>query len=63
MKQYYSLNINTSNVKNALTIFLKEQDIYYEVSSLYPNIGYHFEILCDLSELKIVNSWLDDHLP
>lgn len=59
MKKYYNFETTVQKLKDELTVFLKQNNIYYEVSSLYPSCGWHFEVLCDEKELQLVNNWLD----
>lgn len=57
MKKYYNFDTRFISLRDALRQFLKDNDIYYELSGAYSY--YHFEILADETELKKVNSFLD----
>lgn len=56
-KKYYSYNTMFRSVKDLLSTFCKENDIYYELSG--REASWHFEILCNEKELKMCNDFLD----
>lgn len=45
MKKYYNFDTRFISLRDALRVFLKENNIYYELSGNYSY--YHFEILVD----------------
>lgn len=57
MKDWRNFETDNIRIKSVLSIFLKQNKIYYEVSECFD--GWHFEILCDDSECENVNSFLD----
>ena len=44
-------------IKHELILWLKRNDVYYEVSECFD--GWHFEILCDDMECEDINRFLD----
>lgn len=56
-KKYYSYNTMFRSVKDLLSTFCKENNIYFEPSG--REAGWHFEILCSEEELKMCNDFLD----
>ena len=59
MKQYRNFETSNRALKEDLTALLKRCEIYYELSSLYPYFGWHFEIFCTEIEAEMINNWLD----
>ena len=57
MKKYYNFETSFKSLRDALRVFLHDNNIYYELSNAYPY--YHFEILVDSTGLKKVNTFLD----
>lgn len=57
MKKFYNFDTRFISLRDKLRAFLKDNNIYYELSGAYSY--YHFEILVDRSELEKVNSFLD----
>ena len=55
-KKYYSTELDTKT-SEALKVFLKQNNIYFEPSACYNLI--HFEILASEAELEKVNKFLD----
>lgn len=60
MKKYYNFDTRFISLRDALRVFLKENNIYYELSGNYSY--YHFEILVDPVELQKVNAFLDTQI-
>ena len=56
-KKYYNFDTRFISLRDALRAFLKDNNIYYELSGAYSY--YHFEILVDPVELDTVNAFLD----
>ena len=59
MKVYYHIDLNTEKAE-ALKVFLKENQIYFEPSQCYNLI--HFEIKADEKEAEKVNKFLTENL-
>ena len=55
-KQYYSFHTMFRSVKNLLSDFCKESNIYYELSGGMAD--WHFEVYCSEDELKKCNDFL-----
>lgn len=55
-KQYYSFHTMFRSVKNLLSDFCKESNIYYELSGGMAD--WHFEVYCSEEELKKCNDFL-----
>lgn len=55
-KKYYSVELNNDKAE-ALKVFLKQNNIYFEPSACYNLI--HFEIKLNEVELDKVNKFLD----
>lgn len=60
MKKYYNFETRFISLKQALTDFLKNNNIYFESAGAYSY--YHFEILADNNELKKINNFLDTQI-
>ena len=60
MKKYYNFDTRFISLRDALRTFLKDNNIYYELSGNYSY--YHFEILASPEELNIVNNFLDTQI-
>lgn len=58
-KKYYSFETSFRSLKDELRVYLKANNIYYELSGCCAN--WHFEILCDCEEVEKINSWLDEN--
>ena len=58
MKKWRNFETMNPTIKHELILWLKRNDIYYEVSECFD--GWHFEILCDDMECKDVNRFLDE---
>lgn len=56
-KKYYSFDTRFISLRDSLQSYLKENNIYYELSGNYSY--YHFEILASPEELQAVNNFLD----
>lgn len=56
-RKYYSFHTSFRSLKDELRNFLKENDIYYELSGCISN--WDFSVLCNLDELEKVNAFLD----
>ena len=59
MKKWYNFETSFVSLADALSVFLKRREIYYERSGAYGN--YHFEILADENDVNAINSFLDDN--
>ena len=59
MKKWYNFETSFVSLADALSVFLKRREIYYERSGAYGN--YHFEILADDNDVNAINSFLDDN--
>ena len=55
-KDFYSFETMRGNLKEKLIVFLKENNIYYELSGC--GSGWHFEIKCDEDELHKCNEFI-----
>lgn len=58
-RKYYSFETMFRSLKDELSQFLKESGIYYELSGCFA--GWHFEVLCNPSEVEYINNWLDQN--
>ena len=56
--KFYGFNTTSENIKNALRTFLKQNNIYYEISGCWN--GWHFEVQVDENGLQKVNDQLDE---
>lgn len=56
-KKYYNFDTRFISLRDALRQFLKDNNIYYELSGNYSY--YHFEILANAIELEKTNNYLD----
>lgn len=59
-KKYYSLEVSSETLKDSLRAYLKQINIYYEVSGGVSG-SWYFAILCSPQEDEIINDWLDEH--
>lgn len=59
MKKWYNFETLFRSLKEELSSFLKENNIYYEVSAFGFCAGWHFEIKASEEEVEKVNAWLD----
>lgn len=57
MKTWRNFETMNPTIKHELILWLKKNDIYYEVSECFD--GWHFEILCDNMECEDINRFLD----
>ena len=57
MRQYYNFETRFISLRDALRQYLKENNIYYELSGAYSY--YHFEILANSAALASINNYLD----
>lgn len=57
MKTWRNFETMNPTIKHELILWLKKNDIYYEVSGCFD--GWHFEILCNDRECKNANRFLD----
>lgn len=57
LRKFYSFNTDSQGMRDAMRVFLKENNIYYELSSRFD--GWHFEVLCSDEEVDGVESWLE----
>ena len=55
-KKYYSADFDTKTAE-ALKVFLKQNNIYFEPSACYDLV--HLEVLASPEEIKKVNEFLD----
>ena len=58
MKIFRNFETMNPTIKHELILWLKRNDVYYEVSECFD--GWHFEILCDNMECEDVNRFLDE---
>jgi hypothetical protein len=58
MKTWKNFETNNPNVKEYLRVWLKLNEIRFEISECFD--GWHFEILCDDMECEDVNRFLDE---
>jgi len=56
-KKYYNFETAFISLRDALRGFLKDNNIYYELSG--ARAAYHFEILASPAELEKTNNFLD----
>ena len=56
-KKYYNFDTRFISLRDALRQYLKDNNIYYELSGAYSY--YHFEVLANEKELISVNNFLD----
>lgn len=57
MKKYYNFETMFLSLRDELRSFLKENNIYYELSKAYRY--YHFEILTDAAGAEKINNFID----
>ena len=57
MRKYYNFETRFISLRNELRQFLKDNNIYYELSGAYSY--YHFEIFANAAEVKKINNYLD----
>lgn len=57
MKTWRNFETNNPNVKEYLRVWLKLNEIRFEISECFD--GWHFEILCDNMECEDINRFLD----
>lgn len=57
MKTWKNFETESRKIKSELRKYLKENNIYYELSGCFD--GWHFEILCDDLECEDINRFLD----
>lgn len=57
MQKWYYLFTMSVEIRNKLRSYLKENDLYYELSS--ADNGYHFAVLCTALECEKINEFLD----
>lgn len=57
MKTWKNFETMNPTIKHELILWLKKNNIYYEVSGCFD--GWHFEILCDDMECEDINRFLD----
>ena len=55
--KYYNLDTMFRSLKDKLTQFLKDNNIYYELSGAPAN--WHFEILTDTNGAEMINNYID----
>ena len=62
-KKYYNFETMYNSLKDDLCEFLKQSNIYFEVSDCSDGIlpCYHFEVLLSEKEVSIVNNWIDEN--
>lgn len=60
MKKYYNFVTRFISLRDAIRAYLKDNNIYYELSGAYSY--YHFEILANSSELEKINAFLDTQI-
>ena len=58
MKKWRNFETMNPTIKHELILWLKRNDVYYEVSECFD--GWYFEILCDDMECEDVNRFLDE---
>lgn len=58
MKKWRNFETMNPTIKHELILWLKKNDVYYEVSECFD--GWHFEILCDDMKCEDVNRFLDE---
>ena len=57
--KWYNFETMFVSLSNGLRAFLKENNIYYELSG-QPGF-YHFEIKTDPAGVNMINNWLDEN--
>lgn len=60
MRKYYNFNTRFISFRDALKTFLKDNNIYFELSGNYSY--YHFEILANKIELDKINAFIDSQI-
>lgn len=55
--KWYNFETSDNRIKEGLRQFLRDNNIYYELSSCFS--GVHFEIKCNASQVETVNCFLD----
>lgn len=58
MAKFYTFTTMFKQLKDELRYYLKDNNIYYELSSWF-NDGWHFSIYVTEEEANKVNNWLD----
>lgn len=59
-KKYYSFETRFISLRDALREYLKNNDIFFELSGAYSY--YHFEILASPEQLEKINNFLDSQI-
>jgi hypothetical protein len=57
--KYYNFDTMFTSIKNALSVYLKENNITYELSGAAA--GWHFEILTNEAGANNINEFLENH--
>ena len=57
IKRFYSFETSFLSLKTELSVFLKQNNIYYELSGC--RAAWHFDVLCDDATAEKVDSFLD----
>ena len=57
MKKWFNFETENPSVKDNLRMYLKANDIKYELSSCFD--GWHFEIFVDENRVEDINEFLD----
>lgn len=58
--RYYNFETRFISLRDALREYLKENNIYYELSG--GPAFYHFEIKTDAAGAAAINAWLDNQI-
>jgi hypothetical protein len=58
--KFYNFETRFISLRDALREYLKENNIYYELSG--GNSFYHFEIKTDPAGAAAINAWLDGQI-
>lgn len=58
--KFYNFETRFISLRDALREYLKENNIYYELSG--GNSFYHFEIKTDPAGAAAINNWLDSQI-
>ena len=56
--KFYNFDTTIPEIKDALATYLKQTNVYYELSACFA--GWHFEIKTDLDGLDRINAKLDE---
>ena len=57
--KWFNFETQFRSLRDALTAFLHDNDIYHEISATSPFCGWYFAIECTSDQAQMINEWLD----